>query len=63
MKDFVHYYSLSLSVYSIQQSALVTKLSEALSLDEVNLLTLRVISILSVLRQSKSNRKHFYLTK
>ena len=32
---------------SIQQSALVTKLSEALSLDEVNLLTLRVISILS----------------
>ena len=33
---------------SIQQSALVTKLSETLSLDEVNLLTLRVISILSV---------------
>ena len=48
MKDFVHYYSLSLSVYSIQQSALVTKLSEALSLDVVNSLTLRVISILSV---------------
>ena len=33
---------------SIQQSALVTKLSEALSLDVVNSLTLRVISILSV---------------
>ena len=33
---------------SFQQSALVTKLSEALSLDEVNSLTLRVISILSV---------------
>ena len=33
---------------SIQQSALVTKLSEALLLDVVNLLTLRVISILSV---------------
>ena len=32
---------------SIQQSALVTKLSEALSLDEINSLTLRVISILS----------------
>ena len=32
---------------SIQQSALVTKLSEALSLDEVNLLMLRVISLLS----------------
>ena len=48
MKDFVHYYSLSLSVYSIQQSVLVTKLSEALSLDEVNSLTLRVISILSL---------------
>ena len=31
----------------IQQSALVTKLSEALSLDEVNSLTLRVISLLS----------------
>ena len=31
----------------IQQSALVTKLSEALSLDVVNLLTLRVISLLS----------------
>ena len=74
---------------SIQQSALVTKLSETLSLDDVNLLTLRVISILSVcvslsptgsiltwrseltdswgdiylisLRQSKFNRKLFYL--
>ena len=33
---------------SIPQSALVTKLSEALSLDVVNSLTLRVISILSV---------------
>ena len=33
---------------SIQQSALVTKLSEALSLDVVNSLTLRVISILSI---------------
>ena len=33
---------------SIQQSALVTKLSEALSLDVVNSLTLRVKSILSV---------------
>ena len=33
---------------SIQQSALVTTLSDALPLDEVNLLTLRVISILSV---------------
>ena len=32
---------------SIQQSALVTKLSEALSLDMVNSLTLRVISLLS----------------
>ena len=33
--------------FSIQQSALVTKLSEALPLDVVNLLTLRVISLLS----------------
>ena len=33
---------------SIHQSALVTELSEALSLDVVNSLTLRVISILSV---------------
>ena len=33
---------------SIHQAALVTMLSDALSLDEVNLLTLRVISILSV---------------
>ena len=32
---------------SLQHSALVTKLSEALSLDEVNLLMLRVISLLS----------------
>ena len=44
MKDYL----LSLSVKSLQQLALVTKLSEALSLDVVNLLTLRVISILSV---------------
>ena len=43
--------SLSLTLaqcISFQQSALVTKLSEALSLDVVNLLTLGVISILSV---------------
>ena len=33
---------------SIQQSALVTTLSDPLSLDEVDSLTLRVISILSV---------------
>ena len=32
---------------TFQQSALVTKLSEALSLDVVNSLTLRVISLLS----------------
>ena len=43
--------SLSLTLaqcISFQQSALVTKLSEALSLDEVNSLTLRIISVLSV---------------
>ena len=43
--------SLSLTLaqcISFQQSVLVTKLSEALSLDVVNSLTLRVISILSV---------------
>ena len=43
--------SLSLTLaqcISFQQSVLVTKLSEALSLDEVNSLTLRVISFLSV---------------
>ena len=43
--------SLSLTLaqcISFQQSALVTKLSEALLLDVVNLLTLRVIYILSV---------------
>ena len=43
--------SLSLTLaqcISFHQSALVTKLSEALSLDVVNSLTLRVISILSV---------------
>ena len=42
--------SLSLTLaqcLSIQQSALVTKLSEALSLDVVNSLMLRVISLLS----------------
>ena len=40
---------LTLAQYlSIQQSALVTKLSEALSLDVVNSLTLRVISVISV---------------
>ena len=48
MKDFVYQYSLLLSVLQSNQSALVTMLSDALSLDEVNLLTLRVISILSV---------------
>ena len=43
--------SLSLTLaqcISFQQSALVTKLSETLSLDVVNSLTLRVVSILSV---------------
>ena len=40
--------SLTLAQYiSYQQSALVTKLSEALLLDVVNSLTLRVISLLS----------------
>ena len=33
--------------HSLQQSALVTKLSEALLLDVVNLLMLRVLSLLS----------------
>ena len=44
---------------SIQQSALVTKLSDALSLDEVNLLTLRVISILSVCASQSSSGSYF----
>ena len=43
MKDYL----LSLSVKSSQQPALVTKLSEALLLDVVNSLKLRVISLLS----------------
>ena len=44
---------------SIQQSALVTKLSETLSLDEVNLLTLRVISILSVCASQNLSGSYF----
>ena len=44
---------------SIQQSALVTKLSDALSLDEVNLLTLRVISILSVCASQSLSGSYF----
>ena len=44
---------------SIQQSALVTTLSDALSLDEVNLLTLRVISILSVCASQNLSGSHF----
>ena len=44
---------------SIQQSALVTTLSDALSLDEVNLLTLRVISILSVCASQNLSGGHF----
>ena len=44
---------------SIQQSALVTKLSEALSLDEVNSLTLRVISILSVCASQNLSGSNF----
>ena len=44
---------------SIQQSALVTKLSETLSLDEVNLLTLRVISILSVCASQSLSGSYF----
>ena len=47
MKDLAHYHLLSLSVL-FQRSALVTELLEALLLDVVNSLTLRVISILSV---------------
>ena len=44
---------------SIQQSALVTTLSDALSLDEVNLLTLRVISILSVCASQNLSGSYF----
>ena len=44
---------------SFQQSALVTKLSEALSLDEVNSLTLRVISILSVCASQNLSGSYF----
>ena len=44
---------------SIQQSALVTKLSEALSLDEVNSLTLRVISVLSVCASQNLSGSYF----
>ena len=54
--------SLSLTLaqcISFQQSALVTKLSEALSLDVVNLLTLRVISILSVCASQSSSGSYF----
>ena len=54
--------SLSLTLaqcISFQQSALVTKLSEALSLDVVNLLTLRVISILSVCASQNLSGSYF----
>ena len=44
---------------SIQQSALVTKLLEALSLDEVDSLTLRVISILSVCASQNLSGSYF----
>ena len=44
---------------SIQQSALVTTLSDALSLDEVNLLTLSVISILSVCASQSLSGSYF----
>ena len=44
---------------SFQQSALVTKLSEALSLDVVNSLTLRVISILSVCASQNLSGSYF----
>ena len=44
---------------SIQQSALVTTLSDALSLDEVDLLTLRVISILSVCASQNLSGSNF----
>ena len=43
----------------IHQSALVTMLSDALSLDEVNLLTLRVISILSVCASQNLSGSNF----
>ena len=54
--------SLSLTLVqciSFQQSALVTELSDAFSLDEVNLLTLRVISILSVCASQNLSGSHF----
>ena len=44
---------------SIQQSALVTMLSDALSLDEVDSLTLRVISILSVCASQNLSGSNF----
>ena len=44
---------------SIQQSALVTTLSDALSLDEVNSLTLRVVSILSVCASQNLSGSYF----
>ena len=44
---------------SIQQSALVTTLSDALSLDEVNLLTLRFISILFVCASQSLSGSYF----
>ena len=54
--------SLSLTLaqcISFQQSVLVTKLSEALSLDEVNSLTLRVISILSLCASQNLSGSYF----
>ena len=44
---------------SIQQSALVTTLSDALSLDEVNLLTLGILPILSVCASPNLSGSHF----
>ena len=44
---------------SIQQSALVTTLSDAFSLDEVDSLTLRVISILSVCASQNLSGSYF----
>ena len=44
---------------SIQQSALVSMLSDALSLDEVDSLTLRVISILSVCASQNLSGSNF----
>ena len=45
--------------HSIQQSALVTKLSDALLLDDVYLLTLRVLSILSVCASQSLSGSYF----